>query len=392
MLQGVQWAFPGSYPQWPYLSTDVAKYIALEHWSAMCWHSEALNAGRPVPVASAPALSEPAYVTLAGYPDINASPKYPPPQAPAPTFPAHQEGSAPMWDEAYSPKPQERQSEPEKSEPMLEAKSLEHPPGLQDWTACKLAEPSSLAPAGWVVGAPAELGAPPGLEVPPGLEKDSEIPFAVQYLAMCPTAEPQKELKSADSFSLAGAIPDSNGDIYVRAEWHIADFIVKLKKKVDNPLVSPALPLAVAEVSAMEVGAESSDVTNLPCVTLADMHGLQLMMERIPHPDLENMNKQAKHKHFQKMLAQGKISYGLALKLPAATPVIIKFCVTVGEGKQQVRSKLFTYNVAERTTHKCSGLEQHWQDLRDAGGGLTIGLEILSKPAASHSECLDVMP
>merc|ERR1711988_895807 len=88
------------------------------------------------------------------------------------------------------------------------------------------------------------------------------------------------------------------------------------------------------------------------------------------------MTKQNKQKLFVKFLQQRKLSYGFSLKMPSSIPGAIDFCLTVGTGENQHRSKQFAYDFEESTTYKCEGFERDWQDMLDVGGGLTIGMEI----------------
>lgn len=189
---------------------------------------------------------------------------------------------------------------------------------------------------------------------------------------------PEKEPRSADSFcicsNLRTGVHPQLSDACIRAEWHIANFVAKLKTKVDNPLVSPALLIDDVDVADMEVGTTSADLRQ---IALRSMTGLKMMLEKAPYAELQAMTKQNKQKFFAKLLQQRKLAYGFALKTPSAIPATIDFFVTVGGGDRMIRSQQFSYECEENTTYKCEGFERDWQELLDVGGGLTIGLEIL---------------
>jgi hypothetical protein len=290
--------------------------------TAMCWHSAAnwgLSNGFDQS-DMAPGQLEPAYVEVpsafTGYQEF--APKFPPPSDPAPQL---------------LPLPP----------------GIEPPPGLEHRAPRKPVSPVTL---------------PPGLEDMVGAKADNSLEIN--------TRPPREDSKAADSFCVLGSlVPDVAEVATVRAEWHIAKFVSKLGSKgYDHPLVSPAMVVTAAEAADVDIDFSSARSSGIPPVTVSKLAGLKLMLETIPHTELQNLTKMPKQKLFAAMLKQkGKLSFGFTLKMPSALPATIQFRLTVGEGEMQARSEVFVYNMDESTTQKCSGF---------AGGGLTIGLEILA--------------
>lgn len=278
------------------------------------------------------------------------SPKFPPPSSSAPLFSSIKEDSAPTWDGESCPGNASETHE-----------KLSFPPGLEAH--------QGLEHSGSFVFSkrPSECFGPPALQQPPGLElagvgtnigstievEPSRVDCFKAAAALCP----KHEDRSADSVNMAQV--DVDGVACARVEWHIADLRKKLKASLDRPLVSPA-------------------------ISMVGMSDLRLMVIAIvKDPTLRGKTKAS---HFAKMVKDGPLHCKLQVKLPSAIPVVSTFYLTIGDraGEFQ-RQGPFLSNFAEQPTHTCENFDCDCLALVDKGGGLTVGLEIVSEATTSGS-------
>lgn len=176
----------------------------------------------------------------------------------------------------------------------------------------------------------------------------------------CPkVVGPKHEDRSADNVHMVQV--DVDGVACSRVEWHIADLRKKLKASLDRPLVSPT-------------------------ISLVGFSDLKLMVIAITTSKDSTLRGKTKASHFAKMIKDGPLHCKLQVKLPSAIPVASTFYLTIGDRAGELqRQGPFLSNFAEQPTHTCDHFDCDCLALVDKGGGLTIGLEIVSEATTSDS-------
>lgn len=284
------------------------------------------------------------------------SPKFPPPSTSAPIFKFTKEDSAPAWDGEGCP-----------GNTYETQEKLCFPPGLEAHQGLEHSGSFTFSKR------PSKSFAPPALQQPPGLELSDvgnhigstiEVaPATIDCFKVGAAVCPKHEDRSADSVHMVQV--DVDGVACARVEWHIADLRKKLKSSLDRPLVSPTISM----------------------VGLSDLK--LMVIATVKDPTLRGKTKAS---HFAKMIKDGPLHCKLEVKVPSAIPVASTFYLTIGArshyycgvGELQ-RQGPFLSNFAEKPTHTCDNFDCNCLALVDKGGGLTVGLEIVSEATTSDS-------
>jgi len=134
----------------------------------------------------------------------------------------------------------------------------------------------------------------------------------------------------------------------VRAVWRITGFCKKLTAGLGKPLVSP--PFVVSGVSDMRL------------MIFPDVQG-----------GAPGQGKQKQSK-FGKLLSRGPLNCALKLKVPVNNVPVLKFYLTLGSC---ARRGPFTCDFSERPVDGCDGFDLDWLQQVDGSGSLRVGVEIL---------------